>query len=402
VTSPVTAVTVNGAALNLDGIEYSVSVSHGRADVLSQSGPSSAQIILYGPPNVPVQIADELRILAYSDSRFTGTITDARVEFLGPLGGVSRTTLIAIGELSKLGSRLVDVNFPHEMVDERVETILSATGLDYLNGATDTLELFAVSEDIPQPALELLDQLAQWSGGTFFDTPDGRIVFESYGVRGQTANPGNWAMQTQPWSALTREWDSFPTSLAALQIPPSSVVYAPTWSKSQQGLVNEVAVTHGNPPAVLTYTDSASVTAYGLRATEVTTGLRKTADANARGAAILLAQAQPLWGLGQVSVLVHTLDAPTRDLLMVAQSGTTISVSALPAEGPFTQFLGICEGWTEVYTPGQHILTLSLSDPRFSYQTVTWANVPSALVWEDVNPGLEWYNAVTADDLEAA
>jgi hypothetical protein len=64
--------------------------------------------------------------------------------------------------------------------------------------------------------------------------------------------------------------------------------------------------------------------------------------------------------------------------------------------------MGICEGWTEIYTPGQHILTLSLSDPRFSYQTVTWANVPPALVWEDVNPGLEWYNAVTADDLEAA
>lgn len=399
-TTPVTNVRVNGVELDFTGIEYSISVSHGRSDVLSQSAPSSAQIILYGPTNTHVEIADELRIGAYGVCRFFGAVTDSRMEFLG--SGTARTTITAIGQLAKLGTRLVDINFPHEYVDDRVETILSSTGLDYLNGATDTLELFAVSEDIPQPAINLLDELAQWSGGTFFDTPDGRIVFESYGIRGQTANPGNWASQTQAWEDLTRAWDSFPTSLAALQIPPSSVVYAPAWTKSQQGLINEVSITHGDPAIVETYTDTDSVAAYGLRATELTTGLRKNADADARGPAILLAQARPLWNLGQVSILVHTLDTTTRDLVLLLQSGSTVSVSNLPPEGPYTQFLGITEGWTEVYTPGQHVLTLSLSDPRFSYQTVTWADVPPALVWEDVNPGLEWYNAVTADDLEAA
>lgn len=395
-----TNVRVNGVELDFDGIEYSVTVSHGRSDVLAQSSASNAQIVLYGPTNTHVEIADELRIGAYGICRFYGTVTDARMEFLG--SGTAITTITAIGQLAKLGTRLVDVNFPHEYVDDRVETILASTGLDYLNGATDALEVFAVSDDIPQPAINLLDELAQWSGGTFFDTPDGRIVFESYGIRGQTANPGNWASQTQQWQDVQRTWDSFPTSLAALQIPPSSVVYAPAWTKSQQGLINEVAITHGDPAVVEVYSDADSIAAYGLRSTELTTGLRKNADADARGPAILLAQARPLWNLGQVSILVHTLDTTTRDLLMVAQSGTTVSVSNLPPEGPYTQFLGITEGWTEVYTPGQHILTLSLSDPRFSYQTVTWADVPPALVWEDVNPGLEWYNAVTADDLEAA
>lgn len=399
-TIPVTNVRVNGIELDFDGIEYSVTVSHGRPDVLSAATASTAQIILYGPTNTTVEIADELRIGAYGTCRFFGAVTDARMEFLG--SGTARTTITAVGQLAKLGTRLVEVDFPHEMVDDRVETILAATGLDYLNGATDALELFAVAEDTPQPALNLLDQLAQWSGATYFDTPDGRIVFESYGIRGQTANPGNWASQTQTWAALDRTWDSFPASLAALALPPSSVVYAPAWTKSQQGLINEISITHGDPAIVETYSDADSIAAYGLRAAELTTGLRKNADADARGPAILLAQARPLWNLGQVSVLVHELDTTTRDLLMVAKSGSTISVSNLPAEGPYTQFIGITEGWTEVYTPGQHVLTLSLSDPRFSYQTVTWADVPPALVWEDVNPGLEWYNAVTADDLEAA
>jgi hypothetical protein len=398
-TSPITAVSIAGTALNLAGIEYAVTVSHGRSDILSPSSASQAEITLFGDINAVAEITDTFTITAYSDARFTGTVTDVRVEFLGD--GTARTTITGIGLLAQLGSTLVDVNFPNEQVDERVETILAATGLSYLNGASSALELFSVNEDIPQPATTLLDELAQWSGGTYFDTPDGRVVFESYGIRGETANPGNWQSQTQTWAELTREWDSFPTVIAALALPASSVVYAPTWTKTQQGLVNEVSVTHGSPAAVTTYTDSASVALYGLRATEITTGLRNLSDANARGAAILLAQAYPLWGLGQISVLVHTLSAPVRDLLMVALNGTTIRVDSLPSQGPYTQFLGICEGWTEVYTPGEHVLTLSLSDPRMSYETVTWAGVDAALTWAGVDPDLEWYNVVTAGDLAA-
>jgi hypothetical protein len=86
---------------------------------------------------------------------------------------------------------------------------------------------------------------------------------------------------------------------------------------------------------------------------------------------------------------------------MAALSGTTIRVDSLPSQGPFTQFLGICEGWTEIYTPGEHILTLSLSDPRMSYETVTWAGVDAALTWAGVDPDLEWYNVVTTGDLAA-
>ncbi len=398
-TSPITAIEFAGTALNLDGVEYAITVSHGRSDILAPSNASQAEIILFGPLNTTPEITDSVYLTAYGDARFTGEVTDARIEFLGD--GTARTTVTAIGRLAQLGNILVDVNFPHEMVDARVETILTATGLDYLNGATDTLELFAVNDDIPVTALSLLDSIAQDSGGTFFDMPDGRIVFESYGVRGQTANPGNWQAQTLTWQAETRQWDSFPTSLAALALPANAVVYAPTWSKTAQGLINEVSITHGDPPAVETYTDATSVALYGLKATELTTGLRKNADSDARGAAILLAQAYPLWNLGQVSVLVHTLSVPTRDLLMVAQSGTTVQVSSLPTAGPYTQFTGICEGWTEVYTPGEHVLTLSLSDPRMSYQTVTWADVDPALTWANVNPDLEWYNVVVADDLAA-
>lgn len=398
-TSPITAIELNGTALNLAAIEYSISISHGRSDILSPSNASNAELILFGPLNATPEISDLVYISAYGSARFTGEVTDCRVEFLG--GGTARTTVTAIGTLAQLGSILVDVNFPHEMVNARVDTILTATGLEYLNGATSALELFAVSDTIPVTAMSLLDDLAQGSGGTFFDLPDGRIVFESYGIRGETANPGNWQTQTETWSELNRTWDSFPTEIASLPLPASSVVYAPSWTKTAQGLINEVSITYGDPAAVETYTDSASVALYGLKSTELTTGLRKNSDSDARGAAILLAQAYPLWNLGQISVLVHTLSTPIRDQLMVAVNGTTVRVDNLPAQGPYTQFTGICEGWTEVYTPGEHILTLSLSDPRMSYQTVTWAEVNGGLTWGNVDPDVEWYNVVTAGDLAA-
>ena len=399
-TSPITAVEVAGTALDLSGIEYAVVVSHGRSQILAPSSPSTAEITLFGTVNSPAEILDELYITAYGTARFTGDVTDVRMEFL--LDGTPRVTITAVGRLAKLGAALVDINFPHEMVDARVETILAATGLPYLNGATDALELFAVTEDIPVDAMQLLDNLAGDSGGTFFDTPHGQIVFESYGDRGSTANPGNWQAQTLTWQAEANSWDSFPTGITATVLPSDTVVYAPTWTKTQQGLINEVAITHGDPASVHTYTEASSVALYGLRATELTTGLRKTADADDRGAAILLAQAFPLWGLGQVSILVHEVaSVPTRDLILAILNGSTVRVDDLPGAGPFDQFTGICEGWTEVYTPGEHVLTLSLSDPRMSYQTVPWDDVDLALTWANVDPTVQWYNVVNADDLAA-
>jgi hypothetical protein len=96
------------------------------------------------------------------------------------------------------------------------------------------------------------------------------------------------------------------------------------------------------------------------------------------------------------------LTVPERDQVLALISGSSVLVNDLPQPAPFEQFLGLVEGWSETYTPGQHILTLSISDPRYSYQTVTWGEVDPTLQWGDVDPTIIWYNVVTADDLIAA
>jgi hypothetical protein len=190
--------------------------------------------------------------------------------------------------------------------------------------------------------------------------------------------------------------------LSAVSLPGSGVIFTPAWSQNQVSIINDVTVSHGDPPHEDSATDATSIALYGRRALNLVTGLDKHADATSRAASILLAQAFPLWNLGNISIYVDQLSEPDRNLVLALISGSSVLVNDLPAPAPYTQFLGIVEGWAETYTPGQHILTLSISDPRYSYQTVTWGDVDAALTWGAVNPEIEWYNVVRSDDLVAA
>lgn len=397
----ISAVRINGVDLDPDTVVYSVTIQHGRSDIFSQPAPSTATVIIRGSSGLTLDVGDELKIGSYGTCRFTGNITDLNLEHQGD--GTPVLTATGIGRLGLLGYRLTDPNdHVKETVRARATRILDDSGLSYLNGGTTDLELFKPSEDIPYSCTDALQSLAEWSGATFFDTPTGLVVFESYGVRGQTANSGNWQAQVGTFAATERAWNSYPTSLAALELDPDNVVFAPTWRQTSTSIVNDVSITHGDPPHVDNYTDADSITAYGRRAVELTTGLDSHADADARAAQILLAQAYPRWNLGQITLRVHDLNEATRSLALALVSGSAVVVKGLPAASPSRTFGGLVEGWTEIHTPGQQLLTLSLSDRRFSYQTVTWANVPPALIWDDVAPAIQWFDVVTAGDLEAA
>jgi hypothetical protein len=404
-TSPITCIQIADVEIDLSNVEYQVSVQHGRNDVLSQPEASSAQIVIRGSEGVAVKMADSLKIGAYGGfCRFTGEVSDIQIVHLSSDPPEAITTIIAMGNLAKLGLALTGTDgFDHETVRERAEVILTDGGLNYLNGGSDSLEMHQTDPNIV-PVLQALQELAEGSGATFFDTPEGLIAFESYGDRGLTHYANTWNALQEPWTFYEQSWDSFPTSFASYTFPESGVVFSPTWTQNLTSLVNDVTVSYGNPDN-LSYEqseDSASIALYGRRSYSLTSGLRKEADATARAGSILTAQANPLWQMGQISVLVHELDTQDRDIVLALVNGATVTVPGLPSPAPYTSFTGIVEGWAETYTPGQHIITFSISDPRYSYQTVTWADVDPALEWGNVNPGVAWYNVVKADDLIAA
>lgn len=402
-TSPITHIIIGGLSLDLADVEYQISVTHGRNDIKSQPEASTAVISLRGAEGLTIDLAATVDITTYGFSRFTGEVTDLAITHLSSSPPTAITTITCIGNLSNLGSRITGAaGYTKDTVYERAEEILTDSGEIYLNGGTTSLELFAIGSGAGTTCLDALQALAEWSGGTYFDTPEGYVVFESYGNRGITAFPGAWSAQLTTWAEINGSWDSFPSSTAATSLPSNGVIFTPAWTQNQVSIINDVTVSHGDPPSYHTATDATSIATYGRRALTLETGLDKSADANSRASAILLAQALPLWNLGNISIYVDQLTVPERDQVLALISGSSVLVNDLPQPAPFEQFLGLVEGWSETYTPGQHILTLSISDPRYSYQTVTWAEVSPTLQWGNVDPTIIWYNVVTADDLIAA
>jgi len=404
-TSPITHVIIGGTELDLNDVEYQVSVTHGRGDIKSQPEASTAVIILRGSAGPDIALGASVDITAYGTSRFTGEVTDLDLTHLSSIPPTALTTITCIGNLSNLGGRLTGGSgYASQTIQERVEEILTDSAETFLNGATSSLELYSISAGsaTPTTCLDGLQSMAEWSGGTYFDTPQGVVVFESYGNRGITTFAGAWSSLIYTWPTYEESWDAFPTSFAAVSLPADGVIFTPTWSQTQASIINDVTVSHGDPPSFHQTEDAASIATYGRRAFSIETGLKATGDATSRADAILLAQALPLWNLGNISVYVDQLTEPERALVLALISGSSVLVNGLPEPAPFSQFLGIVEGWAETYTPGQHILTLSISDPRYSFQTVTWADVSATLQWGNVNPDLIWYNAVQADDLLVA
>ena len=412
-TPPINTIEIAGSPLDLGAVEYQVSISHGRNDVTAQPEASDAQIIVRGSAGVTAQIADTLTIDAYGARRFTGQITDLQIRHLPSPGGqpVAITTITAMGNLSKLG--LIEVGaagYPEQDVQDRAQAILDDVGLPSLNNTRPgiTLEALPPSDFLPT-AYDALQDLARQVGATFSDRPNGFISFESYGLRGIVYQEGAWGGQQYPWGNLDPglEWADFPTGSTipdqAYFVPSSGVTFTPSWSSRLQPIINTVTVSYGSndPQDTVTASDSGSIATYGRREFTIETDIKSSLDATARAAAIITAQAVPLFQLQQISVLVHELEPADRAQILELVEGRRVIVSDLPQPGPFTQFQGILEGWGETYTPGQHILTLSISDPRYSYEVATWGEIDPALEWGDVDPTVQWYNVVTPEDLAA-
>ncbi len=401
----ISQILLNDVPLDLDTVEYQVQIQHGRADVTANPQPSNCQIIIRGSVGVDIEISDELVIKAYGFHRFTGQVSDVSITHLSADPPVAVSTITGIGELSRVGFTEVGASgYPEQTVSQRVEEVLIAVNLPYLNGADSVTVLHSITgPDItPTEALTELANLAERNGGTYFDDPYGRIVFESYGDRGTTTFAGAWSSQIDTWADATVTWSSYPVNMSSTLIPDDTIIFTPPWAKTRQSLVNSVTVLGHNDSHETTQTDSASIAAYGLREYRLNTDIKDAADVIERAGNIITAQANPLWNLGSISIMVQNLDEPARDKVMQLVSGMEVSILNLPQPAPEAQFAGIVEGWGEVYTPGEHILTLSLSDPRFSFETLTWGEVYTDIQWQDVFATARWFEIVSNGSLSAA
>ena len=399
-TEPI-SMTLNGAAIDMCDVEFNLTIMHGRSGVTDPPTASSAQLVIRGAAGPVMEIADYLTITAHAEPRFAGKISDIDVTFIGTNPPEALTTVIAMGNLADLG--LVDVGgsgYSEQTARQRVETIMAASAVTYLNGADPNITLKAVAavDATVTTAWDGIAEVSLQTGATFFDDPDGRVVIEDYGNRGITTFEGVWSAQTTTWAGTPGDWTTFPTETTSTTLESCGVVFTPTWSKTLEPLINDVTVGYGADLTVQ-QTDSASITAYGRREYLLDTGIKTITEATTRAANIITAQANPLWNLGQISILVHELDATQTTAVMKLLSGSLVIVHDLPAQGPYDSYEGIVEGWSDSYDAGNHTLTLSISDPRFSYQTLKWVDVLPALTWAEVDATAQWFEIVSNNNL---
>jgi hypothetical protein len=314
-----------------------------------------------------------------------------------------------IGALARL-SRLYDgeAGFAADTLANRVDEILTNTGLTYVAAADPDINLNAYDPNYASAA-DLLAELAEWTGATLFDTPDGEIRWQSYTRRGYTYSAAIWSdFLTDTWADVIGSWatQSSPSSTAPtpVELPAGAVVWEPIWRSNDGTILNDVTVTYGTADPQLTQqvTDATSIALFDRRATEITTGLANDYDALRRATNVITAQGSERWQVTNVQVIMNELTNQQRDDVYALLEGDRVLLTGLPQPTPnaTSQFLGVVEGWTEEFNGDLHTLAISLSDPRYSYAVVSWGEVPVAYTWGGVSGTLKWQDVILPEDLE--
>ena len=124
---------------------------------------------------------------------------------------------------------------------------------------------------------------------------------------------------------------------------------------------------------------------YGRREIELKTQLDGAGDALALANLVLQRSAHPAYALPSVTVDVARLPQDLALELLACMPGARITVEDLPTAGGMPPaFLGVIEGWQEVYgADGAHTLTLAISAVEHSTAVPSWDELDPAELWQD-------------------
>lgn len=405
----ITGITIGGVSVALGDVEYNVFVTHGRSNITDGASSSTAAITLIGKDDTmpSVAMAQMLNIKAHGVDRFTGRITDLNIEHIKNTN-LSRFNIQAIGKVSRLGTKTIGGNdFPKENAHARALSIMQLSGEDYIVEGGYEIELKAKTAN-DQPILDIINQLASDVGAAVVDRPDGKILVQFYDARGANEYFEKWQDQgNQKWSEQTLRWIDkqaiSPTAGIPVNLNANTVIYEPIWRINSGSIINRVNLGYDNG-AVYTVEDTGSQADFGLRALGLNTEIHDLTSATLRAGQILNRQSQPRWAMGSVEVYMDRItDTTQRSKLMALTCGNRVQVNGLPKPAPYTNWVGVVEGWSESFVGngnngGTHRLVLALSDPFASYAGMTW-NQLLLQKWNTINTSVIWANAITPENL---
>lgn len=391
-------VTIGGQALNLARTS-TVTISHGRGRADEQPEAASAQVACYADALTSLpDVGDALTVhlgatardyLGLTDlaaweaarPRFVGTVSDVRaVPGAAGLAGAGILTVTATGPKARLGRLIVgDVPWPAELDGARADRILqaaqTASGGAYTLGPIDPGTVTVLGRDVDaQPALGLLDELAQQAGAVFVARRDGALEWhDAEHRRGVTQN--------------------------ALQLSAQHVLRDAVWEQTLAGLVNDLTLTYGpegtSGQAEVRSQDGTSVTAYGRVASRLTSQLLDSATAQARLGELLGRRSRPRWQLTQLALeVLRALPPALAAQVAAVELGRLIVVTGFPESGPFVTARLYVEGWQETFSRDSWRVQLSVSEYALTGPAPRWADVRDVVTWATFPADVSWLAAV--------
>jgi hypothetical protein len=406
--SPNATVKINGTAVTAFTLE-GVQITMGRDDVQQQSPAGFATIDFLNLPYTDVEIFDEVSITLDNFSGvdttiFTGTITDVSVSVLD--AGTTNTFITQIsasGGLSRLASKEANiVGYPEQKDGDRIVSVITDTfGLkwnelpatqvwtDYTTETWDDLLGVDIS-DIDTPgtydlfdsttdpgainALNYVQTVADSGSGYIFETTTGGIGYQDQDHRADYVSANGFINISKNF--ILADGINVTTS--------------------RNDVINDAIVTYGDPTASFQTEELDSISLYGRVTSSIETFLKDATDAETLADRIVLLNAYPQPVIQGIKIQI---DAPTMtqsllNALVGVFFGLPVSVTDFPALLFPGQFFGYVEGWEWNIDRFTATLTLNVSDFTFSAVPVAWQDVFAGEIWDTIDPGLQWQDAL--------
>lgn len=368
-----------------DLLDSDVVVRRGRDTVYQPTNASYTSFEFTDLDGVPLTVGNAVTVSiddfqGVPQTIFTGTVSDfeRRMVRFSPTEPRVNVRIQAVGPLAELNRRVVLFGGRASENDgERVLAALTAAVPNIVDGdlVDDGLfELTALPEDTAgYDPLAVIQQAAFSGQGILFETPDGRI---------------GYANADRRFANLRNDVIDIPLKVTAVD----------RFAVSSQlaDLTNEVVVAFGDDESV-TVADAESIDDFGLLDQRLSTVLLNESNAEAFAEEFLRRHSFPRKQLQEIGIGLEILDIDLFDrILNLGTCGCTdaVRVRGIPARLGLTRFEGFVEGLEYRLSRSTGELRLLVSDAELSIGAVRFSGVDSVLTWDDVDPALQWRDAI--------
>jgi hypothetical protein len=406
--SPNATVKINGTAVTNYTLE-GVQISMGREDLQQQSSAGYATIDFLNLPYTDVEIFDTITVTldnytGVDTTIFTGLVTDVSVSVLD--AGTTNTFITQIsasGGLSELAAKEANiVGYAEQKDGDRIVSVVADTfGLkwnelpatqlwtDYTTetwndllgvdvSAIDTpgtYDLFSsVAAPEPTNALNYVQIVADSGSGYIYETTSGGIGYQDQDARADYVTANGFVNISKNF--ILADGINVTTS--------------------RNNIINDVRVVYGAAQDVMQVQELDSISQYGRVTQSIETFLKNSGDADTLADRLVLLNAYPqpvIQGI-QIQIDAPTMTSSLLNSLVGVFFGMPVSVTDFPALLYPNQFFGYVEGWSWDIDRFTARLTLNVSDFTFSAVPVAWQDVFAGEIWDTIDPGLQWQDAL--------